>query len=342
VTPEARAIDSTVMPAAEAPLPRDRRGGLSFPLVFGVFVALLALGIWGGVKIHRSYVGFERVAAHHVPPDAALVLRWDVEKVSLFEPTRKFLLPILDQAPLEHPAIGSSRRERYAKASGVVFGRDLREVLVAFGPGAGDWSVLLGGSFPSSDIVAAAARTLGQEGISVQPLGPRRIATPSGVAIGQGNDGVLAIASSAARLDAALAMHPLAPEVPRLGAAALVVGPPAPGLPAGGADLLAMLGSPQTVRGEARWGNPLVVSLELGFSSAPPADMKDRVHRALGPLIGEDLPRLEREFGSIRIQPNGNRAIRVELSLDGPALERAANRAALTVESALDFGPPQK
>lgn len=341
MTPEARAIDSA-MTAVESPLPRDRRGGLSFPLVFGVFVALLALGLWGGVRIHRSYVGFERVAAHHVPPDAAMVLRWDVEKVSLFEPTRKFLLPILDQAPLGPGAPGAARRERYAKESGVVLGRDLRELLVAFGPGTSDWSVLFGGSFPSSDIVAAVARTLGQEGVSVRPLGPRRIVTPKGVAIGEGNDGVLAIASSPERLDAALETRPIVPEIPRLGAAALVAGPSAPGLPPGGAELLATLGSPETIRGEARWGNPLAVSFELGFSSAPPADMKERVRRALEPLIGEDLPRLEREYGPIRIQPNGNRGLRVELSLDGPALERGANRAALAVERALDFGPAQK
>jgi hypothetical protein len=342
MTPEALGIATVALSVADAPRPRDRRGGLSFPLVFGVFVTLLALGIWGGVRIHRSYVGFERVAAHHVPPDATLVLRWDVEKVSLFEPTRRFLLPLLDKAALPHGAIGPSRRERYAKQSGVVFGRDLREVLVAFGPGESDWSVLLGGSFPSSDIVAAAARTLREDGVVFQPLGPRRIVAPGGMALGQGDDGVLVVASSAARLEAALATHPLVPEIPRLGAAALVVGPARAGLPPGGADLLVALGSPQTIRGDARWGNPLPVSVELEFASEPPADLKARIAHALDRLFGEDFPRLERQYGAARVQPNGNRAIRVDLSVDDMALERAANRAAEAVESASDFRPAQK
>lgn len=342
MTHEAPAVDAAVMQRPEPPLTRDRRGGLSFPLVFGVFVTLLAFGLGVGFKIHRSYVGFERVAAHHVPPDATLVLRWDVEKVSLFEPTRHFLLPLLDGDPLHQGALGASRRERYAKESGVVFGRDLREVLIAFGPGASDWSVLLGGSFPSSDIVAAAARTLGQEGVGFQPLGPRRIATAGGAAIGEGDDGVLVIASSAARLEAALATHPIVPEVPRLGAGALLVVPAAAGLPRGGADLLAALGSPETIHGEARWGSPLPVSLELGFASAPPADVKDRIRRALEPLLGGDLPRLEHQYAPLRVQPNGNRAVRVDLLVDDVALERAANRAAGAVESALGFGPAQK
>jgi len=330
------------MQSAEPPRVRDRRGGLSFPLVFGVFVALLAFGLAVGFKIHRSYVGFERVAARHVPPDATLVLRWDVEKVSLFEPTRHFLLPLLDEGPPQNGAPGASRRDRYAKESGVLFGRDLREVLVAFGPGANDWSVLLGGSFPSSDIVAAAARTLGQEGVGFQPLGPRRIATAGGAAIGEGDDGVLVVASSAARLEAALATRPLVAEVPRLGAGSLVVGRAAAGLPRGGAELLAALGSPETIHGEARWGSPLPVSLELGFASAPPADVKDRIRRVLEPLLGEDLARLEHEHGPVRVQPSGNRAVRVELLVDDVALERAANRAAGAVESALGFGPVQK
>lgn len=342
MTPQAPALEPATAAGPDAPKPRDRRGGLPFSLVFGVFVALLAIGIAGGVSIHRSYVGFERVAARHVPPDATLVLRWDVEKVSLFEPTRRFILPLVDEAPPHKEGRGLSRRERFAQESGIVLGRDLREVLVAFGPGEGDWSVLLGGSFPPSDLAAAAERTFAADGARWRQLAARRIVTDTGVALAQGDDGVLVLASSVARLDAALASHPLAPDVPRLGAGALVVGAGTAGLPKGGAELLAALGSPQAVRGELRWGNPLPLNLELEFASAPPADVKDRIGRALDLLLGEDLPRLEHQYGPVRVQPAGNRAVRVELLVDDTGLERAAKRAAGAVESALGVGPAQK
>jgi len=338
VTPEASTIDPVAPRAHEATLPRDRRGGLSFALVIGVFATLLALAIGFGFTIHRSYVAFERVAARHVPPDATLVVRWDVEKVTLFEPTRRFLLPLLDRSPPGHHA-PPERRDRFAKQGGSVLGRDLREVLVAFGPAAGDWSVLLAGSFPSGDLVAAAERTLTAEGLDVRGLGAGRIALPDGKALGQGPDHVLVLASSAARLDAALATHPLVPEVPRIGAGALVLRHASAGLPSGGATWLTELGSPQEIRAEARWGNPLPVALELRWAGDAPSNVPDRVRRVLSQLLGEDLARIEHEHGRMVIQSAGNQSFRVEVLLDGPALERAANRAAENVERELALGP---
>lgn len=339
MTPEASTIDPAAPPAREAPLPRDRRGGLSFALVIGVFATLLVLAVAFGFGIHRRYVAFERVAARHVPPDASLVVRWDVEKVTLFEPTRRFLLPLLDASPSGHSA-APGRRDRFDKETGGVLGRELRELLVAFGPAPGDWSVLLAGSFPSGDLVAAAERTLTSEGVACHPLGAGRIALPAGTVLGQGADHVLVLASSAARLDAALATHPLVPNVPRLGAGAFVLRAPT-GLPAGGSRWLTALGSPEQIRGEARWGNPLPLTFELEFGGSPPADEPARVRQVLGELLGDDLARLERENGRVVIQPAGNRAFHVEVLLDGPALERAANRAAETVERELALGPAQ-
>src|SRR6185295_4775721 len=151
-----------------------------------------------------------------------------------------------------------------------------RELLVAFGPAPGDWSVLLAGSFPAGDLVAAAERTLTGEGIQCRPLGGGRMAVPGGTVLGEGADHVLVLASSAARLDAALALHPVVPNIPRLGAGAFVLRGPT-GLPAGGAAWLEALGSPEEIRGEARWGNPLPLAFELRFAGSPPPNVPERV-----------------------------------------------------------------
>jgi hypothetical protein len=281
------------------------------------------------------------VAARHVPPDASFVLRWDVEKVSLFEPTRRFLLPLLDVTPNGGTPTMPTRRERFAEESGAVLGRQLREVLVTFGPGAGDWSVLVAGSFPRADLIAAAERTLAAESSAWRSAGPERLAGPGGVALGRAPDGVVALASSSVRLDAALATHPLQAEVPRLGAGAFVF-EPGPGTPEGVAAVLAPLGPVTRVVAEARWGTPLPVTVTLDFPDAPPADVAARVRRSLELLLGDDLPRIERELAPISVKPAGKRASRVEFVVDDAALEHAGKRAAEAVERVLDLGPAQK
>jgi hypothetical protein len=339
VTPEAETAPEATAAEPALPKPRDRRGGLSFSVVGGVFVLLLVLGVGLGVIIHRSYVGFERVAARHVPPDASFVLRWDVEKVSLFEPTRRFLLPLLDAAP-NAPA-QPTRRERFAAESGAVLGRQLREVLVTFGPGAGDWTVLVAGSFPRADLIAAAERALATEPSPWRSAGPGRLTGPGGVALGQAPDGVVALASNSARLEATLATHPFLPEVPRLGAGAFVL-EPGPGTPEGMAAVLRPLGAVTRVVAEARWGTPMPVTVTLNFADRPPEDAPGRVRRSLELLLGDDLPRIERELAPISLKPAGDQALRVEFVIDDVALERAGKRAAEAVERALALGPAQK
>lgn len=338
----------------------DRGGALSFPVVMGIFGVLLALGLTLAVVIHRRYVGFVRVAAHHVPPDTTLVVRWDVEKVSLFEPTRRFLLPLLDSvhgppyvpapnaAPAPNgglealPATGASapksastaesRRDRFARESGAMISRDVREAVALFGPGEHDWAVVLAGSFPKTDLVAAAAHTLEAESWPWRPLGADRLVSPGGAALGRASDGALVLASSAARLDAVLVERPALPEVPREGAAALRALPIATGLPTGAEELFEVLGHPLEVDARAEWGSPLPVHLTLHFPGPPPADANERVRRALELLLNGDLERIERVTAPVRVQSAGNQELFVTLLLDDDALNQVANRAALAID----------
>lgn len=355
--------------AAPRPLAPDRGGALSFPVVVAIFGTLLVLGITLGVVIHKRYVGFARIAAYHVPPDATFVVRWDVEKVGLFEPTRRFLLPLLDEVHAPAPAATVApeprsslvallpstgpvkstppgRRDRFASESGSMIARDLREVLVAFGPADGDWAVVLGAAFPKGDVVAALARTLAKEGWPWRDLGHDRLVSPSGAAIGRAEDGALVLASSVARLDAVLPVREVLPEIPRVGAGSLLLYNRPSGLPRGGAALLGGLGHFETISGSASFESPLPVELTLRYADAPPAGSASHIHGVLAGLLGEDLARLERIYGPIQFVPGplpaNQRAITVRLLLDDMALERAGKRVSEAVEKALANEPAQE
>lgn len=353
-------------PPALAP---DRTGALSFPVVAAIFGTLLVLGVALGIVIHRSYVGFARVAAYHVPPDATLVVRWDVEKVGLFEPTRRFLLPLLDEAHAPPPAASAvvphqsplvallpstgpvratppGRRDRFAEESGSMIARDLREVLVAFGPADGDWAVVFGAAFPKGDVVAALGRTFAREGWPWRDLGHDRLVSPSGAAVGRADDGALVLASSTARLDAALPVRELEPAIPRVGAGSLMLQRRPGGLPAGGGELLDGLGQFETISGNASFGSPLPVELTIHYQGTPPAGSTSRIHGVLAKLLGDDLARLEHVYGPIKFRPGllpaNQREVSVSLLLDDMALERAAKRAAEAVEKGLAGGPARE
>lgn len=319
----------------------DRKGALSFRLVIGVFFGLMLSGLLFGLLIHRRYVGFERVVAHHVPPDAALVLRWDVEKVSLFEPTRRFLLPLFDaqsanRAPVAE-AEGQLRRDRIADRTELQLGRDLREALVSFGPGPNDWSLVLGGSFPDGDVLAQGLPVLERDGF--RKIAPDRLQTESGFSLGRAANGVIVIAPSPARLDAALLPRPLDPSTPRTGAGSLVIHPDRPGVPEGVREVLAELGDVREVQARAEWGSPLSLEISASFRGPVPPDVADRVHRALGAVLLDELPRLEHKFGRLRVEPTENGAVRVRLKLDDIVLEALSNRLAHTISGALALRP---
>lgn len=328
-------MSSTHAELAPGALATDRKGGLPFGLVALVFVTLLAAGLTLAWYIHGRYVGFERVVAQHVTPDAALVVRWDVEKVSLFEPTRRFLLPLLD-ATRSPSAGGATRRERLSQSAKLEIGRDLREVLVLFGPSPGDWAVVFGGSFPKGELTRPIQSALEGEGTREEA---GRITSPDGLALGRAEDGAFVLASSAARLAATLPARTAPEQIRRTGAGSFIAKSESAGLPEGGAALLSALGPVERVTGEATWGSPLRVTLTLHFRGDPPADARQRVQTALARLLGEDLARLEQRFGRFEVHPAGNHALELRFSLDDTALEHAADRAAEAVLSGLALRP---
>jgi hypothetical protein len=303
----------------------DRGGGQSFLVVGGVFAFLLALGVSLGVHIHGRYVAAERVVARHVPSDATLVVRWDVEKVTTFEPTRRFLLPLVDSARAVQPA--GSRMERLKNATGLSLGRDVRELALVFGPGSDDWAVLVGGSFPKTDLVAASERLLAEEGWRWTRAGRDRLTAPEGVSLGQAPDGAVAFASSTASLMRVLPASAEESQVPRTGAGALVARVDQPGFPAPARALLLPLGELVELRAQAEWGSPLPVTVTWRYARAVPPDVRERFRRVLTSIVGDRLDEIERAGGAIDVQSAGNLTVQARFRLDDPALETVAERA---------------
>jgi hypothetical protein len=306
----------------QAPARRERPGARSFPVVMTVFGALLALGVVVGAAIYARFIAFERTVARHVPYDATIAVRWDVEKVTLFEPTRRFLLPLLDETPTDNLDPGDrSRRRRLARQSGLEIGRDLREVLLLLGPEPGDWAVVAGGAFPERGVGDAVERVLRDEGRSVKRLGDERLETPEGIAFGRANDGVLVVASGRKRLEAALAVRSASDAIPRTGAGAFVVRESHGSTVAQAA--LAELGDVSYVEGIATWGTPLVVDVTVHYRGARPADPLPRARRVLSALFGPGpTPPVELSGESGAPAPRVSFRVR----LDDDVLERGLRR----------------
>jgi hypothetical protein len=157
------------------------------------------------IAVYVRMIRYERGAALHLPPDTELAVRVDVENVTLFEPVRKHLLPLVNELLPAPKAAGSPRLQRIKEKAGLDLALDLREIVVGRGPGVGDWIVLLGGKFPKSGAVAGLASVLGDEGQPWQRSSDGvALSAPSGVTFAQCEDGTLVLAADEARVRAAL------------------------------------------------------------------------------------------------------------------------------------------
>jgi hypothetical protein len=185
----------------------------------------VALAVW---VIYRQFIHYERRAVEHLPGQVQFVARLDVEKVPVFEPVRRYLLPLIDKLPILPASAGHPGREpglltRLRTGAGLNLGLDLREILVASTPAKG-WVLVLGGLFPSQGLVAAIEGALRGQGVTgVVRQGDTLLFTPSGIELAQAADGCLLVASTrdllASALPATLYFAEL--DLPRTGTGAL-------------------------------------------------------------------------------------------------------------------------
>ncbi|MFO7180402.1 MAG: hypothetical protein DIU78_017005 [Pseudomonadota bacterium] len=184
----------------------EKRGATRFRWVLLVFVGLLVLGLAVAYVVHERYVAYTPVAASHVPPDAALVARFDLTHVTLYEPFRRYVFPLAD--------LGNAQRRDRLAARGASVAGAVREVVLAIGTTGTDWLVVLGGKLPSH-LDQALASVLAEEGARVERRSQGFVLEPSGLAFAQATDGAFLIAPSAERLGSALAPRSPIPELLR-------------------------------------------------------------------------------------------------------------------------------
>jgi hypothetical protein len=206
------------------------RQGVSFRALglFGLAAACLAaIGTW---IAYGQFIHYERRALAHVPVGAELVVRLDVEKVPLFEPVRRYLLPLLDKLPLPGTPANDARsgegRLARLRSTGFNIAVDLREIVVADVSEPPGWVVVLGGLYDADGFVPTVEAALRAEGATgVTRAGDTLRFAPWGVALAQAADGSLIVASDPTTLANALPAteHFAALGLPPTGAGALFV-----------------------------------------------------------------------------------------------------------------------
>jgi hypothetical protein len=185
------------------------RAGISFRALalFGLGAACVAaLGTW---IAYGQFIHYDRRALAHVPAGAELVARLNVEKVPLFEPVRRHLLPLIDKLPLlrtpPNDALSGEGRLARLRNMGFNIAVDLREIVIADVSEPPGWVVVLGGLYDADGFVPTVEAVLRAEAVTgVTRVGDTLRFAPSGVMLGQAADGSLIVASDPTTLASAL------------------------------------------------------------------------------------------------------------------------------------------
>jgi hypothetical protein len=202
-------------------------------LVGSVIVLLASAGAW---VAYRRLIHYERRAALHLPAGTDFAGRVDVERIVLFEPVRRHLLPLINELPLTEGQPGAShttgapdRLTRLRQAAGLNLGLDLREIAFASAGGNGAWALVFGGLFPDHGLVSAIEQVLRAEGsAALRRQGDLLVFQPWGAALGQAADGVLILADTPETLTSALSESTRLNDLglPREGAAGMAIATP--------------------------------------------------------------------------------------------------------------------
>jgi hypothetical protein len=265
--------------------PAERAGGRSYKAVYLGFFGLLLFAGAAALVMYFKLLHYRRVAALHLPSDTTAAARIDVEKVVLFEPVRKHLLPLANTLRAGDPRL-KTRLKRLEQHTRIDFAVDLREIVVARGPAPGDWIIIFGGLFPTRNVIGGLRQVLAEEGLEAR-LSPseRILSLAGGLALGHAEDGCILIAASAPRLESAL---PQQNAFQRLGLL-----PDGPGAFAFSGDFLksfphgelamtrAEINDIARATGQLRLGNPAEITAQVELrSKAEPADA-ERLVRAM-------------------------------------------------------------
>jgi len=321
-------------------LPDRRRGAWSSRVVLGLFAASIVLAMVGAGALYFGYLRYERAAARHLPRDTELAFRVDLEKVVLFEPFRRHLLPLFEELGKRPGSKLRQRIERLEHHTGIELGVDLREVVLAR-RGPGQWLALLGGLFRDDGVLAGVAATAGEEGVTCSLSPDQTVLGCPGLWVGRAADGVFVLASSEASVRGALTPSDV---YVRLGLP--LEGPG--GFAVGAGPLRALSKSPDarqapfpllvnvtSLRGNLELGQPVTVRARATLARAVSGDAK----RAQADRLVSTLRGVAAEFGlaelaaSVEASSPGGGEIGLTGRWDLADIDRAAARVASLLAS---------
>jgi hypothetical protein len=162
-------------------------------LVLSLFGAVLVAGY-----IYERYMRYVPTAAYHIPRGATFIARLDVEQAFVYDPFRRFLLPIIERGRQGN----ESRAKELERLTTLEIAVDARELVYAEVPGGG-WIVSGGGLFRREGLLDGAERMMGEEGVPLRRRG-ELLVHESGVSLGVSSGGNLLLASSPELLDRVL------------------------------------------------------------------------------------------------------------------------------------------
>lgn len=288
-------------------LPSFMRSSIRFRWIATGFLVLLALGLALAYVVYDRYVAYQSTVARHVPPDALAAARFDLTHVMIYEPFRASIFPLVDRL-----AAGTRDEPRRAalEARGIRVASDVREVLLALGPGAGDWLLAVGGRLPATGVGATLASVLRDEGQRVEEHEGRFWLPAHGVAFAQASDGAVVLASDEERLRSALAVRPARQEL-TAGAGGFTIGEP---------WLIRPL---QHLTGTLRAGSVIAIEGRAQFPAAEEALAAELAVRTLLERAGSLDPALVAAFRPSALRA-GEGEVQLQLGLPATAMERIA------------------
>jgi hypothetical protein len=228
---------------------------------------------------YRELLHYERRALRHVPTGATLVVRVDLEQLSLFEPVRKHLLSLVDRVALGTDGdlaaqdAHSGRLARLRKDAGLNLGLDLRELVFANLADGDGWVLAAGGLFSDADLIERVASVLAAEpGARLRREGALLLIGAGNLTLGRAADGILLLGSSPQALERAMLPSGPQPTIGQDGAAsffATSLGPQD--------DTTAL----ERIRGRLDYGDPFTLTLEVEHAASAALDPRRALERWL-------------------------------------------------------------
>ena len=166
-----------------------------------MIAVLGVLAIAGVVIGYFVFVRYTPLAERHMPGDSNVAVRADARQIGTFGPVRKHLWPVLVDRPSQKA--GKTFADRVAESTGINPALDIRELILA-SMDSKSWVLLVGGSFKPGKFVPGMEKVFQEEGHPGWRRSGDLLIGPTGVAMGQADDGTLVLGTEAEIVTAAL------------------------------------------------------------------------------------------------------------------------------------------